>query len=70
MVAASRVVLTQQTETGRLEFKGNMEQNGDAPATKKDLAELEQRLKAHVEHIETKLSSVFHGWPSGTNIEH
>ena len=29
---------------------------------RQDLAALEERLKAHAEHIETKLLTAFHGW--------
>ena len=48
----------------------------NAPATKADLAALktelaalEERLKGHVEHIETRLLTAFHGWATSAEIK-
>ena len=39
-----------------------MAENGNEPATKADIRELEERLRQFVERIETNLLTEFHKW--------
>ncbi len=44
-----------------------MDQNGDRPATKKDLAELQAQLVEAMQGVETRILKAFYDWAKSTD---